>query len=274
MKDRDCIQFLLWSLPRLRMRWKGFRKVRGQVCKRIDRRLCELGLADAAVYRSFLENNSDEWAVLDSLCRITISRFYRDREVFRFLDLVVLVKLSEAALARGDKELRCWSIGCASGEEPYTLAILWDQRTGSRFPSLKIRILATDADGNMIKRAKEGCYAASSITGLPEEWAAHSFIRKGELYCIKDEDREKVSFLVQDVRSAAPEDRFHLIFCRNVAFTYFDSGLQQDVLTRMSDRLLPGGVLVVGSHESLPAEFREFTPWPGIAGVYLKRMNK
>ncbi len=274
MKDRDCIEFLQWSLPRLRMRWKGFRKVRGQVCKRIDRRLRELGLADVAAYRSFLENNSDEWTVLDALCRVTISRFYRDREVFKFFEQVALVKLSEAVLARGDKELRCWSIGCASGEEPYTLAILWDLCTGRRFPSLKIRILATDADGNMIKRAEEGCYAASSITGLPEEWTARAFIRKGGLYCIKDEEREKVSFLVQDIRSAAPENRFHLILCRNVAFTYFDHGLQEDVLARMSDRLLPGGALAVGIHETLPAEFRGFTPWPGSPGVYLKGMNK
>ncbi len=274
MKDSDCIEFLQWSLPRLRMQWRGFRKVRGQVCKRIDRRLHELGLADAAAYQSFLENNNEEWAVLDSLCCVTISRFCRDREVFRFLEQVVLVKLSEAALARGDKELQCWSIGCASGEEPYTLAILWDLGTGRRFPTLKIRILATDANRNMIKRAEEGCYTAGSIAGLPGEWQARAFIRRGEIYCISNEEREKVSFLVQDIRSAAPEDRFHLILCRNVAFTYFDDGLQREVLTRMSDRILSGGALAIGIHETLPAEFRGITPWPGIPGIYLKRMNE
>jgi chemotaxis protein methyltransferase CheR len=79
MTDRDCKQFLVWSLPQLRMRWKGFRKVRGQVCKRIERRLDALGLADAEGYRSLLERNRDEWDVLDSLCRVAISRFYRDR---------------------------------------------------------------------------------------------------------------------------------------------------------------------------------------------------
>ncbi len=273
MKDRDCIQFLQSSLPRLRMRWQGFRKVRGQVCRRIDRRMRELGLADIAAYRSFLENSAGEWAALDSLCRVTISRFYRDREVFRFLEQVVLVKLSGDAIARGDKELRCWSIGCASGEEPYTLAVLWDLGTGRRFPSLKIRVLATDADETMIERAREGCYGSSSLAGLPSEWTARAFARRGELYCIKDEEREKVTFLAQDIRRAVPKEMFHLIFCRNLAFTYFDEELQHEVLARLRDKLNVRGALVVGSHERLPSDTAGFLPWPGIPGVYRKETN-
>jgi chemotaxis protein methyltransferase CheR len=100
MKDQDCTQFLQWSLPRLRMRWQGFRKVRGQVCKRIDRRLHELGPADISGYQAYLQEQADEWNVLDSLCRVTISRFYRDRELFRFLEREVLMKLSRATDAR------------------------------------------------------------------------------------------------------------------------------------------------------------------------------
>jgi len=273
MKDRDCIEFLQSSLPRLRMRWQGFRKVRGQVCKRIDRRMRELGLENIAAYCSFLENSADEWAVLDSFCRVTISRFYRDREVFRFLEQVVLVKLSGDAIALGDKELRCWSIGCASGEEPYTLAVLWDLGTGRHFPPIKIRILATDADENMIERAREGCYASSSLAGLPLEWTARAFVRRGELYCIKDEERESVSFHMQDIRKAEPEEMFHLILCRNLAFTYFDEELQQEVLVRLRDKLHARGFLVVGSHERLPSDTAGFLPWPGIPGVYRKETS-
>jgi chemotaxis protein methyltransferase CheR len=274
MRDRDCVEFLQWSLPRLRMRWQGFRKVRGQVCKRIDRRLRELGLPDVAAYRMFLETNDAEWAMLDSLCGITISRFYRDREVFRFLEQDVLVTLSEDALARGDNELRCWSIGCASGEEPYTLALLWDLATGRRFPSLALMILATDADPAMIRRAEQGCYPSGSIAGLPAEWSARAFSRKGKLYCIGDEERSRVAFLVQDIRKAAPEDRFHLVLCRNIAFTYFDPALQQDVLARISERLFPGGAFVAGIHESLPAGCRVFKPWPGGRGIYRKEIKE
>src|SRR5512147_1934119 len=177
MTDQDCVLFLKWSLPQLRMRWNGFRRVRGQVCKRIDRRLHELGLEDAAAYRSLLEGNGDEWDVLDSLCRVTISRFYRDREVFQLLEQEVLVRLCEAAMAQGNTELRCWSIGCASGEEPYTLAILWDLVTGRLFPSMRISILATDVDLTMIERAKEGCYAQGSLRNLPPGWTKSALVR-------------------------------------------------------------------------------------------------
>ena len=72
MRDSQSVEFLQWALPKLRMRWPGFRKVRKQVWKRIARRLQELGLEDAAAYRGYLEANSSEWSVLDGFCRISI----------------------------------------------------------------------------------------------------------------------------------------------------------------------------------------------------------
>jgi chemotaxis protein methyltransferase CheR len=271
MTDRDCVQFLQWSLPQIRMRWKGFRRVRAQVCKRIDGRLHALGLADAAAYRSFLERNREEWKVLGSLCRVTISRFYRDREVFQTLEQEVLVRLSETAQAAGATELRCWSIGCASGEEPYTLAILWDLGTGGLFPNLKLLISATDADRTVLERAREGCYAAGSLLELPRDWKTTAFVRQGGLFCIRPEERAKVVFLEQDVRVAEPEGLFHLVLCRNLAFTYFDGDLQKEILFRLHGKLHDHGALVVGLREALPPDNTTFLPWPGCPAVYRKR---
>src|SRR6185295_20147796 len=124
VSDR-CVELLQWALPRLGKRWQGFRNVRGQVCKRIARRARELGLADLEAYRAHLEAHDDEWPVLDALCRVTISRFYRDRAVFDRLRLEILPAFAERAAARGESVVRAWSAGCASGEEPYTLAMIW-----------------------------------------------------------------------------------------------------------------------------------------------------
>ena len=77
--DAEGVQFLQWCLPRLRLRWLGFRKVRRQVYKRILRRLKELGFSGVDEYRSYLEGHPAEWAVLEALCWISISRFYRDK---------------------------------------------------------------------------------------------------------------------------------------------------------------------------------------------------
>ena len=82
MRDTECIEFLQWCLPHMSMRWVGFRRVHKQVCKRLQRRLRELGLVDLKAYRRYLEQHRVEWHTLDHLCQITISRFYRDRVVF------------------------------------------------------------------------------------------------------------------------------------------------------------------------------------------------
>src|SRR5215217_8279593 len=82
MREVECAAFLQWALPRLRLRWAGFRRVRRQVCKRLRRRILELRLETLEQYRSQLEIDPHEWAVLDDLCYITISRLYRDKRVF------------------------------------------------------------------------------------------------------------------------------------------------------------------------------------------------
>lgn len=86
----------------------------------------ELGLADLAAYRAYLETDPAEWAGLDALTHITISRFRRDRGVFEVIDRQVLPQLARRS------SLSAWSAGCASGEEPYTLAIGWARRTPLR----------------------------------------------------------------------------------------------------------------------------------------------
>jgi chemotaxis protein methyltransferase CheR len=75
VRDVEGVRFLQWSLPRLRLRWPGFLKVRKQVYKRVDRRLRELGLPDVVAYRAYFERHGKEWQALDTLCRIPISRF-------------------------------------------------------------------------------------------------------------------------------------------------------------------------------------------------------
>jgi len=105
MRDQECVEFLQWCLPRLRLRWAGFRKVRRQVCRRIRTRMEELGLRDLEAYREHLEAHADEWPLLDGLCRITISRLYRDGGLFDFLGAKGLPALAEAVA--GNLPLRC-----------------------------------------------------------------------------------------------------------------------------------------------------------------------
>ncbi len=252
MTDAECLELLRWAAPHLGLRYEGFRRVRGQVCKRVGRRMKALGVEGLAAYLQRLEEDPAERAVLDALCRVTISRFYRDHGVFDALLEPLLPGVLEAARARGETALRVWSAGCASGEEPYTLAVLFRLGLAPRFPDFRLELVATDADASLLERARRGCYRRPTLRELPAAWVERAFdARQGEL-CLRPEYREGLDFRCEDLRQRMPEGPFHLVLCRNVAFTYFARPLQLALLGRLLERLVPGGLLATGAHESLP----------------------
>jgi chemotaxis protein methyltransferase CheR len=265
--DTECVQLLQWCLPRLGLQWSGFRKVRRIVRRRIERRLAELGLPDITAYRRHLESDPAEWAFLDRACRIPVSRFYRDRAVFECLEHVVLPELSAAVVARGQTELRCWSVGCAAGEEPYTLAILWRLRVAPRAPGVRMRIVATDAEPEMIAQAARACYPAHALRDLPPDLAA-AFTPSPDGLRLPDEYRRDVELRVQDVRVAAPEGRFNLVLCRYLVLTYFDAALQRRMMALLLDKLEPGGALVIGATERVPEGVGGLVPWSARLRIY------
>ena len=270
MKDTECVEFLRWALPRLHLSWPGFRKVRRQVCRRVERRRQELGLADVAAYRARLEERAEEWAVLDGLCRVTISRFYRDRGLWVFVEREALPELAAGAAGRGDAALEAWSAGCASGEEPYTLAVIWALAPPSRFPGLELHVLATDVDEVVLRRAREACYPGSSLRDVPEPWRSRAFAERDGLLCLRPELAQGVTFARHDVRDEPPGGPFDLVLCRNLAFTYFDLDLQRAVGNSLAACLHPGGALVLGAHERLPPGVSGLAPWSEHVGVYRK----
>lgn len=267
MKDDSCICFLQWALPHLHMRWPGYRKVHGQVCKRLGRRLEELNLPDLKNYRMHLENNPLEWHILDSICRITISRFYRNQGVYNSLRAEVFPTLIAIACRQSDTILSCWCIGAASGEEPYSISLLWEL-SGLKKQGTDLQILATEIDQHMINRARNGCYPPSSMRELPPAMLTRAFTRHDKQFCLKEKYKKRVQFLQQDIRNEAPDSAFHLILCRNLVFTYFSRELQEETARKILERLRPGGILVIGSHEGLPPSLQGLVPWLQGRSIY------
>jgi chemotaxis protein methyltransferase CheR len=237
------------------MRWPGFRKVRRQVCKRVGRRIQELQLPSESAYRSFLATHPDEWAILDRICQITISRFYRDRHVFGELEESILPSLARSALAEGRATLNCWCIGCASGEEPYTLTLIWAHTLQPQFPGLKLSILATDTNPRLIERAEQAVYPASALKDLPPEWQQRSFAERGDghVYSLQPAYKQEVEYRCHDIRHGAVGGKYQLVLCRNLVFTYYTEDLQREILQFIGDVMEPAAVLVVGGHEKLPS---------------------
>jgi chemotaxis protein methyltransferase CheR len=267
MADADCVAFLQEALPRLGLRWQGFRKVHGQVCKRLWRRIKELGIEGFAAYRQRLDTHPEEWTVLDGLTHITISRFFRDKSIFEALERCVLPDIATRA-RREKRQARFWSAGCASGEEPYTLKIIWDLAVAPTYPGVKCSVIATDVDETVLKRARKGCYSRGSLRQLPEVLLHQGFEQSGSLFCVRQHYREGVTFLSQDLRSEAPDGFFDLILCRNVAFTYFEPPLQAEALDRLVRRLAEPGYLVIGARESLPHELSGLVPLSGVREIF------
>jgi chemotaxis protein methyltransferase CheR len=252
MSGSSCAEFLQWALPRLGLAWPGYRRVKRQVCRRIARRLAALGIADCAAYRHFLEQHPEEWPLVEAATRVSISRFFRDRDVFAALEADVLPALADAAATRGDEALRAWSAGCASGEEPYSLSILWRMGVAARFPRLDLAILATDADEVLLARAAAAIYATGSLREVPAAWRAAAFLPRNGEWVLREAFRTAVELRLHDIRRGTPPGPFDLVLCRNLAFTYFDERGQEAVLKRLEAALHPAGVLVIGAKEQLP----------------------
>jgi len=271
MKDDECVRFLQWALPCIGKRWPGYRKVRRQVCKRICRRILGLGLADSDEYRRYLEADPHEWTRLDRLCRVTISRFYRDRGVFDCIGSDVLPAIARGVRQMNEKSIRCWSAGCGSGEESYTLTLIWNLVVRHACSDLSLEVVGTDIDSTVLKRARYGWYPASSLKELPESWLAAAFVKRGQFYCLKPKYSENVTFLEQDIRRAQPGGRFHLVLCRNLVFTYFAQDMQEEIFPFIDNKLRVDGALVIGVHETLPAA-THFERWLEYMPIFRKRV--
>lgn len=233
--------------------------MRRQVCRRIRARVGALGLGDLDAYRARLLADPGEWSHLRALTPVTISRFARDRAVFEALGRVVVPALARAPAAQGRDGLRAWSAGCASGEEAYTLALLW--------PAMDV--LATDVHEPVLARARRARYPSSSLRELTSAERERGFAPHGDQHAVRPEVAARVTVARHDLRDAPPPGRFDLVLCRNAAFTYLDTDAQGAVLGRLAVALRPGGALVTGLHETLPAAAAAgFAPWPGARAAH------
>jgi chemotaxis protein methyltransferase CheR len=106
---------------------------------------------------------------------------------------------------------------------------------------------------------------------LPMAWRERAFVRRGPLFCLAEEFGGCVEFLLEDIRAAMPGGPFDLVLCRNLPFTYFDEAAQRRILDRLEQRIVPGGFLVLGSHEVLPAGCGGFARFAADLPIYRRQ---
>lgn len=271
ISDDQLVEFLKWALPKMGYRWEGFRKVRSQVKSRISNRLDQLGMGGLDEYRRYLNDHPDEWERLDEACYITISRFYRDRTTWDRLRREVLPELADAVRRRGGDTFRALSLGAASGEEPYTLRLCWEFDDDRPWRDLSLRVDAIDAAGHMVRRAKAAVYPPGNLKKLPDRWVERAFESTDGERRLCRRFRRGVDFEVADLREFDPAAVYELVFCRNLAFIYFDAAGRKETLSRIADWIRPGGALVVGKDAKLPDCPRLFARWPKAENIWRRQ---
>lgn len=245
----DFDEFLKETTPSLGLQWRPFQR-RG-IKRKIQRRMAQLGFSEFEDYACQVKKDEGEQRYLIKTLTVTISRFFRDAEVFESLKESIFPVLLQGK----EREIKIWSIGCASGEEPYSLAILWREAFEKAYPDIQLSILATDVDEKMIQRAKEGKYRKSALKEIPPTILEHYFKKENGDYRIDPVAQRYIEFIQHDLLREDPFVEMDIILCRNLAFTYFSRQFQVETLKKISLSLKEKGYLVIGKDEFLPLTY-------------------
>jgi chemotaxis methyl-accepting protein methylase len=242
--------FIKEAASLLDLQWRRFK--RGGIKRKVERRITELGLFTFEDYLLKIGNDPEEKTCLSQILTVTITRFFRDKKVFDLLEDSILPTEVEH---KGAGDFKIWSIGCANGEEPYSLSMLWKEKFEKKFPPMRLTILATDINENLLKRAREGKYKKSSLKEVPEEILRRFFKIDNGFYILDRSVRESVEFKKHDIIHEKPFSGMDVLFCRNLAFTYFLKECQIDLLKEIAASLKENGYLIIGREESLPLTY-------------------
>ena len=220
------------------------------VVRRIERRMQVLRIAELYQYLDLLESDRSEILALRREMLIAVTSFFRDSEAFALLSEKVISPMV-AAKERGDT-VRVWTAGVATGEEAYTLTMLFIEafERERRWPNLKV--FATDVDQQCIETAGAGQYPESAAAELSPERLERFFVRRGDTFVVKNELRQCIVFARHNVLADPPFTRMDLVVCRNTLI-YFKSAAQERVLRALQYAVKQGGALMLGSSESLSA---------------------
>lgn len=229
--------------------------VRARLC----RRLVATGTPDIGTYLRFINSTDGREERREFISSLTtnVTHFFREAHHFDRLCRKILPDLRP-----GSAPIRIWSAGCSSGQEPYSIAMAITEA----HPDLtgRVSILGTDIDHNILHRAGAGYYTEAEISGLTPERLSRHFTTVPNGYSIKPALARMVRFSCENLisRTAVP-DAFDVIFCRNVAI-YFDPPTQERLWRRLASALKPGGWLLIGHSERIPASLDDCL---SVAGV-------
>jgi two-component system CheB/CheR fusion protein len=229
----------------------------GTFLRRVQRRMQVVQTEHIQHYVEILRARSDEAQNLFNDLLIGVTQFFRDTREFELVEREIIPKLFEGK-TRND-QLRVWVVGCATGEEAYSLAILLREHMATLHEVPQIQIFATDLDGRALASARAGRYADTIAAVMSPERLARWFVREGDTYCVVKELREMCIFSQHSIIKDAPFSRLDLVSCRNLLI-YLEADLQGRVIPLFHFALRPSGFLFLGNSENVARHTNLFAP--------------
>jgi two-component system CheB/CheR fusion protein len=234
------------------------RKVTGQdfnhykkptLIRRLSKRMSELSIPGAEDYLQYMNENVSEIKFIAHDFLINVTHFFRDKEAFDIIKEDVIPAIIKSK-DPGDV-VKVWSVACSSGEEAYSLAILFHEYLAkSNIKEISVKIFATDIDRDSLEIASKGVYSRTILDNVPGQIVAKYFDVEGENYRVNPEIRKMVVFSHHDVVKDPPFGRLDLISCRNMMI-YINSDTQKEILKKLHFALNLKGYLFVGPSEHI-----------------------
>jgi two-component system CheB/CheR fusion protein len=235
--------------------FRGYKRT--SLRRRITLRMEAVGAESFSAYQSHLEADPGEFEALLNTVLINVTSFFRDEEAWASLKEQVIPAI--IADTDGGQPIRVWSVGCASGEEPYSIAMLFAEAMGIAEFCRRVKIYATDLDEDALKTARLATYPARAVENVPAELLERYFSRADNDYVFHRDLRKCVIFGRHNVVHDAPISRINLLVCRNLLI-YLETETQWSVLPRLHYALAQDGFLFLGKAETQLARSALFRP--------------
>ncbi len=217
------------------------------LCRRIERRMNVHHIDQGSHYVRYLQENTRELEILFKELLIGVTSFFRDAEAFEALKDVLFKELANKP---DDSALRVWVPGCANGEEAYSIAIIIRECMDSLKRHFAVQVFGTDIDADAIDTARAGTYPSNISADVNPERLDRFFLREENAYRVRKEIREMLVFAPQSIIKDPPFTKLDLLCCRNLMI-YLDSELQKKMLPLFHYSLKVGGILFLGSSETI-----------------------
>ncbi|ASJ02876.1 chemotaxis protein [Thermococcus profundus] len=242
--------------------------------RRIRARMRKLGITDFMEYYRLIKKNKQELDDLLLTVAINVTEFFRDPIVWKTLERKVLPELIEFKKKHYSMTINVWSAACSTGQEPYSIAMMFSEFLGDQMSRFKLKILATDIDREALNTAIRGAYPKEVVEkSVPKPLIAKYFLPMGDHYRISPKIRRYVQFKHFNLLSDTYPKGFDMIFIRNVLI-YMTREAQEQVFSNLYESLEDHGYLILGKTETILGNAaRLFKLYDLVARIYVKNPN-